>query len=605
VEQVADAVLNTYGRPVAGATVTVTTAAGASAALYAGNGTSPIVGNTLVTGADGEYRFYAPNGRYTLTIAAPGFASEARELVLQDPAEDAWILVEEFGSVDTTGVAAADAAVLAAIAYAEAANPVRGAVVLFPRGRIRLTAPILVSQRGVTLRGMGNVAEGATQAGSTQLMIDHAAGAGIRIMAADTRVESLTIGSSTARTNDAGAGTALLPNVGLHVEGPDVDSGASQMQRCRVRDVTCIAQPSHGMLFSSEVSTLTLDNAFSLYNRGHGIAFDRGLLTARTYTRPPGIVTLNNPRVQDNAGHGLAIGNPNDVDLPAYRFEVNNMESIRNGSNSALLYEPYGTFAYGQNLIFNACAFGARPTGATIGDPWTGGLAVAGRTIRINACRYINNDQPARVFEYAAAGEPTRDIEFNGMHISSEGRTPFANAVIVDAGCEQVRVKVYADARATNAQYVRPCNIDFEGFWSEESAGINADAKIIARDFSSSPQITLADDTVQVLEFTGNCGGVLVLSQANDDACNAIVAFRVGDTGFYITSLVAGANVVTGTGTLTNGTGDGTDARFNIFVASDGTRRLFLKNRRAGDRQFRITLLGVSAPRIMLSTAFG
>lgn len=97
-QAVRDLVQTPAGRPIAGATVTVTyTDGGAAASLYAANEATPIVGNVLTTNANGEFEFYTFNGRYTLTIAATGYGSTTRELTLNDPEDYDEVSLKKFG----------------------------------------------------------------------------------------------------------------------------------------------------------------------------------------------------------------------------------------------------------------------------------------------------------------------------------------------------------------------------------------------------------------------------------------------------------------------------------------------------------------------------
>lgn len=79
-----DAVLDPNGNAIRGATVTVTvTSSGAAASLFSVNGATA-QDNPMTTGSDGEYYFYAANGRYTVTIEATGYATETKEVLLLD-----------------------------------------------------------------------------------------------------------------------------------------------------------------------------------------------------------------------------------------------------------------------------------------------------------------------------------------------------------------------------------------------------------------------------------------------------------------------------------------------------------------------------------------
>jgi hypothetical protein len=82
-----DTVLNgPTGRPVAGATVTVTTLAGAPATIYSDNGVTPI--STLTTRTDGSFAFYAADGRYTIAISGAGLTTKTiTDILLEDPAD--------------------------------------------------------------------------------------------------------------------------------------------------------------------------------------------------------------------------------------------------------------------------------------------------------------------------------------------------------------------------------------------------------------------------------------------------------------------------------------------------------------------------------------
>lgn len=75
------------GRAVGGASVTVLDSVGNPAAIFIGNNSSAQT-NPIVTDVDGEYAFYAANGRYSITISAPGFIGESvSDVLLYDPAE--------------------------------------------------------------------------------------------------------------------------------------------------------------------------------------------------------------------------------------------------------------------------------------------------------------------------------------------------------------------------------------------------------------------------------------------------------------------------------------------------------------------------------------
>ena len=85
-----NAIQDVNGNAVAGATVAVylygTTT---PATIYSDNGITPIVGNSVTTSSVGEFFFYAANGRYSLTVTAVHFTSDAyNDITLFDPTDD-------------------------------------------------------------------------------------------------------------------------------------------------------------------------------------------------------------------------------------------------------------------------------------------------------------------------------------------------------------------------------------------------------------------------------------------------------------------------------------------------------------------------------------
>lgn len=80
-----DFVIDGSGRPVPGASVSVTTAAGAATTIYSDNGVTPLVG--LKTAADGSFAFYAADGRYNIAISKSGIVTKTiSDVLLEDPA---------------------------------------------------------------------------------------------------------------------------------------------------------------------------------------------------------------------------------------------------------------------------------------------------------------------------------------------------------------------------------------------------------------------------------------------------------------------------------------------------------------------------------------
>ena len=108
-------ITTTNGNVVPNAIITVTIyGTNVPAILYSGNGTGQLASNVLVTDSQGEFFFYAANGRYSYSVAASNFVSEAyTDFILFDPADYSggsgsggsvntdgyWVTPEQFGAV--------------------------------------------------------------------------------------------------------------------------------------------------------------------------------------------------------------------------------------------------------------------------------------------------------------------------------------------------------------------------------------------------------------------------------------------------------------------------------------------------------------------------
>lgn len=75
-------------RALAGATVTVRDSGGSLAALFSDDGVTT-TGNPVTAGVDGEFEFYAANGRYNITISATGYQDDLKSDILLYDAGDA------------------------------------------------------------------------------------------------------------------------------------------------------------------------------------------------------------------------------------------------------------------------------------------------------------------------------------------------------------------------------------------------------------------------------------------------------------------------------------------------------------------------------------
>jgi hypothetical protein len=165
-----DVVQDQHGNAIPGASVFVYDESGLPATLFSDNGVTPTA-NPLTTNTDGEYDFFAANGRYSLDIQIAGYAPQNKTgIILFDPAEPSasddiaytypatdavsqtvqdrlaqYVSVKDFGAVGD-GVTDDTAAIQAAIDAAPA--------VYLPSGVYVITSPLYLD-REKTIFGDG------------------------------------------------------------------------------------------------------------------------------------------------------------------------------------------------------------------------------------------------------------------------------------------------------------------------------------------------------------------------------------------------------------------------------------------------------------------
>lgn len=102
-----DSIIGSDGRPVAGASVTVTAfGGGAPSSIFSDSAGSVPKANPVVTDANGYFEFYAADGRYSLSIVATGFGSRTlTDIALEDPADPSQQTING-GSINNTPIGA-------------------------------------------------------------------------------------------------------------------------------------------------------------------------------------------------------------------------------------------------------------------------------------------------------------------------------------------------------------------------------------------------------------------------------------------------------------------------------------------------------------------
>lgn len=102
-----DVVQDRRGNAIGSANVSVRDSVGNLATIYSDDGNTT-ASNPLVTNTDGEYTFFAPNGKYDLEIVASGYPTETiSDQVLFDPADLTAQAITDYGFVPVTEVTTA------------------------------------------------------------------------------------------------------------------------------------------------------------------------------------------------------------------------------------------------------------------------------------------------------------------------------------------------------------------------------------------------------------------------------------------------------------------------------------------------------------------
>jgi hypothetical protein len=481
------------------------------------------------------------------------------------------VSVKDFGATGD-GVTDDTAAIQAAINALTA-----GGVVNFPLGIYRTTETISISVRGITLQGQIQTTTNADE-GNCRILVDHDLGAGVRIFAYNTTLDTLIITGSASRVAAGFTGTNSQPNFGVWIEAADVSGGAGYIQRIKLRDVTVRNQPNSGVVSVGENSGSEFKSVASLYNGGHAFVFSNGYYTSRANLAAPGIVEFINCRATDCGGHALAIGSPFDTGLSSYRFMIENLECFRICTDATILYDTSAIFMAGQNNIINLSA---------AGDVLYSFATVSGRNIQINNCRMFGASPAVKVVERAGGAEPTRGVYVVAPGLFPNAGTKYNPVVEVDPVCQEVYVDIANDQRTSQTTYIRAINTDFQGFYKKDPNGINIGFPVTSESISSTETITILNDSVYEYEFQSTTShGILVLHGFSDSTVYAMCVFRSSATGVFMQQIIVGSEVNTTTGALTGTTG--VVGKFTISV--DATK-LYFENRRGGTRFTKITFL--------------
>ena len=149
-----NAVQDLKGNVVSGAQVTVYDYGTTNkATIYSDNGSTVIAGSIAVADSNGEFYFYAENGRYSLSVWATNFTAENyTDVLLFDPTDAGIVSVKDYGAKGD-GVTDDTAAIQSAIA---AINSGASNQLFFPTGVYRITSALNpITQNRVVVYGQG------------------------------------------------------------------------------------------------------------------------------------------------------------------------------------------------------------------------------------------------------------------------------------------------------------------------------------------------------------------------------------------------------------------------------------------------------------------
>lgn len=259
---------------------------------------------------------------------------------------------------------------------------------------------------------------------ATVLYINHSNGPGVRIKNRRNFLKNVDVKASPSRSAGV-AGT----NYGVQMESNDI-----QFQRCTncsIDNVIIQGHPNHGLLvvgacWFSEFKRITVIN-----NLGHGIIFDNGEISGRTWKENPGIVELENIECNSNSGNGLIIGNDNSVSNRGFRFNIRNLDLYGNAESAGVRKEACQMWMFADTSNIQCCAFDGFNKAKTVIT--TQGIWVYGQSISITECRFLSIKDTAITIGGNILTFTTSDIKIsNNRVIDADGtNTPLDPAVAI------------------------------------------------------------------------------------------------------------------------------------------------------------------------------
>jgi hypothetical protein len=220
---------------------------------------------------------------------------------------------------------------------------------------------------------------------------------------------------------------------------------------------------------------------------------------------------------------------------------------------------------------------------------------------------------PAAYVVAPAAGVAvySRGVEITGLYVvnSSGGAGYFNPAVNIASAVRGVLVDCNQPDATSAAGIAALTNRTVNTQWEERFNGANITAQTMqiaaggTQNGMAQPDlITLLNDKAGYFQWDDTTKGVVIIGGNSSTADSAVLAFRVGSSG-YLSSLGVTANVATTTGQLTGTTG----VAGKLTISADtATNRLYIENRRGGSYSYGVTFLSCSTnfPGVGILSAF-
>ncbi len=288
-----------------------------------------------------------------------------------------------------------------------------------PAGTYRTTATLVVNGTGVRIEG-----EGAEL--STTILADFVGTnySDSPVFKLDGRYQSIqSLGITSSSTREASSNNNAS---GIHVEASDTTSGNSWFEN--FSDLEIQKQSGNGILCVGMVILSTFERLKIHDCKQMGIRFDSGHLTSRTNKHTFGQNEIRNCTIYENIGHALLIGNENndDVSNRGYRFNIINLDTFRNADAAGARLSETQVHAFCDTTTFENCAFEGQSRAFVNGV--TRGLQIAGRSISVKNCRFLNcNTNAILIRQHTFGGTlySSRDIEISGLNAFQT--SPLAN----------------------------------------------------------------------------------------------------------------------------------------------------------------------------------